>query len=200
MHANQKTHVIRAVLFNLLLHVKRGFTLDRNTPHLNSPNNSPPPVSVLCQIKPVHVSPSYLLKIHFNTILPSMPRTSKWSLSLRLTHQTPPYVQHASPIFLIWSTQYICTLNLFCDRLRYITNPLVKHIFRVPYPVSQTLDEHTALHPTFDLQSFRRTKSPAAPPERTCSADMTAAHITVYYPIKLEKLDKKNTSFLGRNT
>ena len=33
--------------------------------------------------------PSYCLKIHFSIILPSMPRSLKWSLSLRFPHQNP---------------------------------------------------------------------------------------------------------------
>ena len=66
----------------------------------------PPPVPILSQLDPAHTPTSYFLKIHFNIIFPSMPGSSKWSLSLRFSHQNPvyasppPYVLHASPISL----------------------------------------------------------------------------------------------------
>jgi hypothetical protein len=42
-----------------------------------------PHVLTLSQINPIHALPSYILTIHLNIILPSMPRSSKWSLSPR---------------------------------------------------------------------------------------------------------------------
>ena len=45
-----------------------------------------PPVTILSQINPLHASSSHILKIHFNNIHPSMPRSSKWSLSIRFPH------------------------------------------------------------------------------------------------------------------
>ena len=47
-------------------------------------HNNPPPVPILTQLDPVHVPPSYFLKIHFNIILPYKPRSFKRSLSLKI--------------------------------------------------------------------------------------------------------------------
>jgi len=48
-----------------------------------------PHLSVLSRINPV-VTPLYLLNINFNIILPSMPRSSKWLLSLWSLPPKPP--------------------------------------------------------------------------------------------------------------
>ena len=37
----------------------------------------------MSQLNPLHASPSHFLKINFIITLPSMPRSSKWSISLR---------------------------------------------------------------------------------------------------------------------
>jgi hypothetical protein len=59
----------------------------------------------LRQIATVHHLPSYLFKINFNIILPSMPRFFKWFCSFTFHQQNPvdlcssrPYTSHAPPI------------------------------------------------------------------------------------------------------
>ena len=47
----------------------------------------PPPVSILDQPNPVHISTSHLLKIHPNIIHTSTARSSQWSPSLRFPQQ-----------------------------------------------------------------------------------------------------------------
>ena len=49
----------------------------------------PPPDTVLSQIKPVQTIPTDLLNTCFNIILPSTPRSSELSLSLRIPNQKP---------------------------------------------------------------------------------------------------------------
>ena len=58
----------------------------------------PPTVPILNQLDPVHTLTSYFLKTHLNIIVPSMPGSPKWSLSLRLPHQNPVYAPLLSPI------------------------------------------------------------------------------------------------------
>ena len=47
----------------------------------------PPPVPILSQHHPVPTTPSHLLKIHLNIILPPMSWSPQWSLSIRFPHQ-----------------------------------------------------------------------------------------------------------------
>jgi hypothetical protein len=61
-------------------------------------HNSPPTVPILSHINPVHDLPTHLSNNHFNTILPSASRSSKWSLSVTFPHQKKPFVFLFCPI------------------------------------------------------------------------------------------------------
>src|SRR5215510_16048115 len=47
----------------------------------------PPPVPILSQLHPVPKTPSNILKIHLNIILPPTSGSPQWPLSLRFPHQ-----------------------------------------------------------------------------------------------------------------
>ena len=81
----------------------------------------PPPVPILSQLDPIHTLTSHFLKIHLNIILPSTPRSPKWSLSLRFPHQTPVYI---SPLPI----RATCAAHLFF--LDFITRIILGEEYR----------------------------------------------------------------------
>jgi len=63
--------------------------ISRNPKVHHRTHKRPPPVPILGQPDPVHMSTSHLLQIHSNIIHPPTPRSPQWSLSLRFPHQDP---------------------------------------------------------------------------------------------------------------
>ena len=55
-------------------------------PHLHK---SLPIIPILSRINPVHDVPSYCLKIHLNSVIPSIVTSSKWSPVFIFLHQNP---------------------------------------------------------------------------------------------------------------
>jgi len=51
-------------------------------------HKTPPPVPIPSPINPFHALASHFLNIHLHVTLPSMPGSSKWSLSLRFPTKT----------------------------------------------------------------------------------------------------------------
>jgi hypothetical protein len=91
----------------------------------------PPHDPILNQLDPVHTPKSHYLKIHLFIILPSMPGSPKWSLSLRFPHQIPVYasslpIRATCPAHLIL-LDYI-TRRIFREQCRPLSSSLCSYI------------------------------------------------------------------------
>jgi len=76
-------------------------------------HKSSPLVPILCQTNPVHNFSFYFPKIHPIIILPSMPRSSKWSLPFRFSNKKFVCISHpfhvcymSSPDYPLWLEAY----------------------------------------------------------------------------------------------
>ena len=82
---------------------------------------------MLSHIDPVHALTSHFLNIHLNIILPSMPGSYKWYLSLRFSHQNPVYTS-TLPIHATCPAHIIClnltTWTIFIEEYRSLSSSL----------------------------------------------------------------------------
>ena len=152
----------------------RGSSASQEIPHiLCNPNvpycihKWPPRVVILIHRNPFHTPPSHFLKIHLNITLPSTSKFSKWSPSLRISHQNPvgtspisnachmpcPSNSSLNHLNLIWAgLQIINLLIMQCPFPSYliplILNYLLQHpILEHPQPMLLPQCERHVSHP-----------------------------------------------------
>ena len=103
----------------------------------------PPPVSILGQPNPVHISTSQLLEIRSNSIHPSMPRSPQWFFPSGFPNKTlytpspHPYAPHAQPIsffsilspaqYWVRSTNHLALRYAISSIPRYLVLPRSKY-------------------------------------------------------------------------
>ena len=118
----------------------------------------PPPVPILSQLEPLHITTYHFLKIHLCIILPSMPRSPKWSLSFSFLHQNPVYapslpIRATCPAHLI--LLYFITPTISDEQYRSLSSSLCSFLYS---PVTSSLLSpniplNTLLSSTFSLHS-----------------------------------------------
>ena len=107
-------------------------------------HNSPPFVPILRQISPVHVTLSSFFKIYFNIILPSLPRSSKWSFSFLFPHQKPLFIYflaYACYIPRQYRPPFLCYISkaksgCLCPRIEEFEDLNSKTADKISVPVS----------------------------------------------------------------
>ena len=93
-------------------------SLSRNSFHFVESEDSLPHKQVRASLIQSIQYISYILKVNLSIILPSMPGSSKWSLSLRFPHQNP---QNVSPL-ICYIHRLSFLLNLFNKKEMVVTN------------------------------------------------------------------------------
>jgi hypothetical protein len=90
-------------------------------------HKSPPPDPILSQPNPVRPIDPYLPKVQFNVILPTMPRSSQWSLALGPPNQNPVSTSPLPPERLyrttIWEIFFVKTCNKIVFMLFLYSDP-----------------------------------------------------------------------------
>ena len=91
---------------------------------------------ILSLINLVNALQSNFFKIHFNTILPPAPSSSKWSLSLRFINHNPLSISlfpHTNHILSLSHRSWLITVTIFGEAYKSFSSSLSNFFFSSPY-------------------------------------------------------------------
>ena len=131
-----------------------------------------------------YASPSHVLQINFNIIIVSMPRSSKWSPSIRSTHQNTVSLPY--PIQATRSDSFIHrdsnTRIIFYDQYRSQSSSLCSLLHS---PVTSSFVRPNILLNTLILQSFLGVKDQVSHPYKTCKIIVLYILIFIFLDSKI---------------
>jgi hypothetical protein len=115
---------------------------------------------ILTHIDPVHILASYVFKINFSIILPSLPRTPNWSLLLRCPQSKILYAN------IICTTHATCNTHfILLDLNRLVTYYTRYKLWGFSYNLLQSRNTSSIIGPNIFLSTlFSNTLNPLCSP------------------------------------
>jgi hypothetical protein len=124
-------------------------------------HKSSPPVHILSQMKPMHSLPPYFLKINFNIILSSTPKSSECSISFRIFNKKFVLISHLAHVCIsssLISSECLEKISNYRAPHYEIFSSLLSIHPSPQYPVLKRATEEQDRSPTSCCRYFKRAK------------------------------------------
>ena len=135
--------------------------------------------------------PSHFLKIHLNIIVPSMPGSSRWSLSLRFRHQNPVYTSplpHTCYVLRHIILLDLITQKIFGEEYRSLSSSLCSFLHSLLGP---NILLSTLFSNTLGLHSFLSVSDRVSRPYKT-RGKLIFVYIVIFLYLDSKLKDKRS--------